>query len=68
MAESRNDKQLAGRLVVVALLGFVLVVPPLLAQFDHVGRVFGIPVLEAYLFLVWAVVIGLVAFISGRSR
>ncbi|AUH41756.1 hypothetical protein [Streptomyces sp. CMB-StM0423] len=68
MAESRDNDRLAGRLVAVGALGFVLVVPPLLAQFDHKDRVFGVPVLWAYLYLVWAVVIGLVAVIGGRSR
>jgi hypothetical protein len=68
VAKSRDDEQLSGRLTAVAVLGFVLIVPPLLAQFDRVGLVFGVPVLAAYLFLVWAVVIGLVAVIGGRSR
>ncbi|MFC4494890.1 hypothetical protein ACFPA8_12165 [Streptomyces ovatisporus] len=68
MAESRDDEQLAGRLVAVALLGLVLIVPPLLAQFDRADRVFGVPLLWAYLYIVWAVVIGMVAVIGGRSR
>lgn len=67
MAESR-DEQVGLRLRVVAVLGFVLIVPPFLARFDRVGQVFGVPVLAAYLFLVWAIVIGLVAVIGGRSR
>lgn len=68
MAESRKDEQLAGRLAAVAALGFVLIVPPFLTQFDNMDQVFGVPVLWAYLYLVWAVVIGLVAVIGGRSR
>lgn len=68
VAESRDDEQLTGRLTAVAALGVVLIVPPLLAQFDHMGQVLGIPVLAAYLFLVWAIVIGLIAVIGGRSR
>ncbi|MEV7975291.1 hypothetical protein [Streptomyces sp. NPDC086519] len=67
MAESRDDEQLGLRLAAVAALGFVLMVPPFLARFDRMGLVFGVPVLAAYLFLVWAVVIGLVAVIGGRS-
>jgi hypothetical protein len=39
-----------------------------LARFDEVSRVFGIPVLAAYLYLVWAIVIALVAVIGGRSE
>jgi len=68
VAKSRDDEQLTGRLTAVAALGAVLIVPPLLAQFDHVDRVFGVPVLWAYLYLVWAIMIGLVAFIGGRSK
>ena len=68
MADSRDDEQLAGRLVAVTALGMVLIVPPLLAQFDRTDLVFGVPVLWAYLYIVWAVVIGLVAVIGGRPR
>lgn len=68
MAESRDNERLAGRLAAVGALGFVLIIPPLLAQFDHRDRVFGVPVIWAYLYLVWAIVIGLVAVIGARSR
>jgi hypothetical protein len=68
VAEPRDDGRLAGRLATVAVLGTVLVIPPLLARFDQVGRVFGVPVVWAYLYLVWATVIGLVAVIVARSR
>jgi len=68
VADPRDDEQLAGRLVAVAALGMVLIVPPLLAQFDRTDRVFGVPILWAYLYIVWVIVIGLVALISGRSR
>ncbi|SCK06448.1 hypothetical protein H181DRAFT_00177 [Streptomyces sp. WMMB 714] len=68
MADSRDDEQLAGRLVAVAALGLVLIVPPLLAQFDREELAFGVPLLWAYLYTVWAVVIGLVAVIGGRSK
>lgn len=65
MADSRDDEQLAGRLVAVAVLALVLIVPPLLSQFDRADRVFGVPVLFAYLYAVWASVIVLVAVIGG---
>ncbi|MFR9795289.1 hypothetical protein ACL02U_05175 [Streptomyces sp. MS06] len=68
MSRSRDDEQLAQRLAAVGALGFLLITPPFLARFDHVDQVFGIPVLGAYLFLVWAIVIALVAVIGGRSR
>jgi hypothetical protein len=68
VAESRDDGQLTGRLVAVAAFTFVLIVPPLLTQFNDVDQVFGMPVLGAYLFLVWAAVIVMVAVFGGRSR
>ncbi|MGH3311939.1 MAG: hypothetical protein ACRDP3_15360 [Streptomyces sp.] len=68
MAEPRDDEQLTARLAAVAALGAVLIVPPLLTQFDHMDQVFGVPVLWAYLYLVWAIVMGLVAVIGRRSR
>ncbi|HEY9438689.1 MAG TPA: hypothetical protein VIS29_08560 [Streptomyces sp.] len=68
MAESRDDELLGLRLMAVAVAGFVLTIPPFLARFDRMELVFGVPLIAAYLFLVWAVVIGLVAVIVGRSR
>ncbi|MBO8188712.1 MULTISPECIES: hypothetical protein [Streptomyces] len=68
MAESRDNGQLAGRLAAVAALGFLLAIPPLLTQFDRRDRIFGLPVLYVYLYLVWAVLIGLIAVIVSRSR
>lgn len=53
------------RLVAAALLGFLLFNYPLLALFDTEAIVLGVPVLWAYLFLAWALLIALVAAISG---
>jgi hypothetical protein len=64
---ARDDERLNGRLVAVAVLGFVLFVPPLLAAFDRPVQVLGVPLLWAYLMLAWAVVIGLVATLVRRS-
>ena len=67
MGRPPDDEQLNGRLVSVAVLGFLLLVPPLLAHFDRLSAVLGVPVLWAYLFVVWASVIGLIAAIVRRS-
>ena len=55
------------RMIAVAVLGFLLFVPPLLSLFDRRAAVFGVPVLMAYIFVAWAVVIGLVAAVSRGS-
>ncbi len=61
---------LAGdRLIAAFLMGCVLFNYPLLSLFDRPTEVFGIPLLFAYVFLAWIVVIGLMAWaIEGRIR
>jgi hypothetical protein len=61
------SEQSAARLVAVAVLAFLLFGWPFLAVFDVSSRVLGVPVLWAYLFLAWGLVIGLVAALS-RDR
>ena len=55
------------RLVALALLGLLLFNYPLISLFSSEDRVLGIPVLYAYLFAAWTVVIALVALIVRRS-
>ncbi|WP_372866473.1 hypothetical protein, partial [Pseudomonas sp.] len=47
----------AQRLVALFMLGCLLFSYPLLALFDSGGEVFGIPLLFAYLFVAWALLI-----------
>jgi hypothetical protein len=61
-----NDERMTGRLVAVAVLGALLFAPPLLSLFDRDTRVAGVPLLYAYLFAAWALVIGLVAAVARR--
>ena len=56
------------RLVCIFLLGAVLFNFPLLALFNVGGSVFGIPVLFAYLFLAWAVLILLMYLAIERPQ
>ncbi len=56
------------RLVGVFLLGVLLFNYPLLALFNRAASAFGIPLLYAYIFASWALVIGLLALIVERSR
>ena len=55
------------RLACVFLLGCLLFSFPLIALFNVSGRVFGVPVLYAYLFAAWALVIALVALLMERA-
>ncbi len=55
------------RLVGLFLLGCLLFNFPLLALFNVRATAFGIPVLYAYLFTAWALLIVLVAVIMERS-
>ena len=55
------------RLVGLFLLGCLLFNYPLLALFNARATVFGIPLLYAYLFAAWALLIALVAVIMERT-
>lgn len=55
------------RFVAVFILGWLLFNYPLLALFSGTGTWFGIPVLYAYLFVVWALVIALLAYLAQGS-
>ena len=55
------------RLVGVFLLGCLLFNYPLLALFNVRATFLGVPVLYAYLFTAWALLIALVAFVVERT-
>jgi hypothetical protein len=56
------------RLIVLFLFGMLLFNYPLLALFNRSAEAFGIPVLYAYIFGSWALLIGLLALVVERSR
>ena len=64
MIRSTNRSE---RLVAVFLLCVLLFNYPLLALFNRSVEIAGIPVLYAYIFLAWALVIGLLALVIERS-
>lgn len=51
----------------VPALATVLFLPPVLTFFDHPIIVLGVPLLPFYVFVVWAVLIGLCAAMSRRA-
>jgi hypothetical protein len=59
--------QQSQRLVALFLLGALLFGYPLLALFDVVGSVWGMPLLYVYLFGAWAVLIVLMAWVVERG-
>jgi hypothetical protein len=56
------------RLAALFLLGVLLFNYPLLAVFNRTTEVFAIPLLYAYIFFAWALLIGLLALVVERSR
>jgi hypothetical protein len=52
----------------IFLAGCLLFNFPLIALFNVSGRVLGVPVLYAYLFTAWALIIALVAMVMERGR
>jgi len=61
-ASSRKRQQLVG----LFLLGCLLFNYPLITLFDRPVLVLGVPLLYAYLFGAWALIIALVAVIAER--
>ena len=61
--EARRRDQLIG----VFALGLALFNPPLLNLFSG-GTILGLPLLYAYLFLAWALVIAIAGFVVGGRR
>jgi len=65
----KDDNRSSERLVALFLFGMVLFNPLVVGLFD-VGaeiRLFGIPVLFLYLFIGWAVLIGLIAAVAESA-
>jgi len=56
------------RLVALFLLGCLMFNYPLMYVFSVDGRVFGIPILFAYLFTAWAALIVLIAVVTEKRE
>ncbi|HYH41098.1 MAG TPA: hypothetical protein VD867_03865 [Burkholderiales bacterium] len=54
------------RLIALFLLGCLLLNYPLISLFAGAARIAGIPLLYAYVFFAWAVLIALMAVVVGR--
>ena len=56
------------RLIALACLGGLLLNYPLLSLFNSAHTLLGVPLLYAYLFAVWALLIGLLAAVVERGQ
>ena len=61
-----DEKGKEQRFLALCMLGVVLFNFPVLALFNVGGSVFGIPVLYAYIFAAWALVIALMCWLAER--
>jgi len=56
------------RLAAIFLMGWLLLDYPILSLFTRSGEIAGIPLLYAYLFGVWVLLIALMALVIERMR
>jgi hypothetical protein len=54
------------RMIALCMLGCVLFNFPILALFNVPGTLLGVPVLYAYIFIAWALLIALMAWVADR--
>lgn len=62
-----HERLKGSRLAAAGGLGFLLFNYPLLSLFDTGTRVLGVPVLWAYLFVAWTLLVALLALIVRRA-
>ena len=56
------------RLIALFIFGCLLFNYPVLSLFNVVAAVFGVPVLYAYIFAAWALMVGLMAWVVEARR
>ena len=56
------------RFVALCLLGTLLFNYPILALFNVSGTLFGVPVLYVYMFIAWAALIAVMAWLAESKR
>jgi hypothetical protein len=61
-----SDEAKGQRFAALCMLGLVLFNFPMLALFNVSGTLFGVPMLYAYIFIAWAVLIALMALVANR--
>jgi len=61
-----SDETKSQRFVALCMLGMLLFNFPILAIFNVPGTLLGVPVLYAYIFIAWAILIALMARVANR--
>ena len=56
------------RLIALFILGCLLFNYPVLSLFNVAAEAFGVPVLYAYIFVAWALLVALMAYVVERHR
>lgn len=56
------------RFVALCMLGLLLFNYPILALFNVPDTLFGVPVLYAYIFIAWAALIAMMAYVAEANR
>jgi hypothetical protein len=62
-----DDKAKESRFIALCMLGLVLFNFPVLALFNVDATVLGVPLLYAYLFAAWALLIALMGYVAERK-
>ena len=62
-----DDKAKESRFIALCVLGLVLFNFPVLALFNVDATVLGVPLLYAYLFAAWALLIALMGYVAERK-
>ena len=61
-----SEEKKGQRFVALSMLGMLLFNFPILALFNVPATLFGVPLLYAYIFIAWAALIALMAFVAER--
>jgi hypothetical protein len=64
----KREEAKAQRLVALFILGCLLFNYPILSLFNVAATVFGVPVLYAYIFAAWALLVALMAYVVEVRR
>jgi hypothetical protein len=64
----KRDEAKGQRLVALFILGCLLFNYPILSLFNVAATAFGVPVLYAYIFAAWALLVALMAYVVEARR